>query len=429
MPSRHSCRACESPNMGLIGEERTAAESFELLKCLECSSISLFPDPKIDYTNHTSDDLAIKHYLELNASIEWMAVNVMSVIGDRRSGRLLDIGCGYGFSADVAKKLAGWHVVGVEPSNYGRRGARALKLNIIHEFIDERHPIARDRFDIIHASEVIEHIVDPGKFLVFLRSMLEHNGILVLTTPDASALGMSISHSQRQAILSIGAHVVLFTQDGLSTLLRRVGFGNVQIELRGATLVAFAGNGPIALTAVQPARLGLQYCGALLASPIDDDYLEAGIRYRYFRHLVELGEYEKAFRLVYLFDQTNDIAIKCTGSTEFTSKFRMFAGVLLFYLGILNLNFMRNIESARDNFLRSNAICAEKLRLFEETSVFDHNIMWRSLLHVAICDEQLGHPDRSKHIYEQILSANVGPDGNVPADILEAAKTAFTRLG
>jgi len=48
---------------------------------------------------------------------------------------------------------------------------------------------------------------------------------------------------------------------------------------------------------------------------------------------------------------------------------------------------------------------------------------------IACCDEQLGHAERSKRIYEQILSANAGPDGNVPADILGAAKTAFARLG
>jgi hypothetical protein len=106
----------------------------------------------------------------------------------------------------------------------------------------------------------------------------------------------------------------------------------------------------------------------------------------------------------------------------------MFAGVALFYVGILNLNFKKDIEAARENFRRSNVICAEKVRLMRETSVFDQNIMWRSLLHVAICDELLGYLDRSKSTYEQILSADFGTDVNVPADILEAAKAAFARI-
>lgn len=429
MPFAAFCRACDSREVTRTGEERCGAELFELFTCADCQSISLFPDPTIDYTSHTGEDLTIKHYLELNASIDWMAVNVMSAIADRPSGRLLDIGCGFGFSADAAKRLAGWDVVGVEPSNYGRLGAKALGLNIIPDFIDAQHPVARQRFDVIHASEVIEHIVRPKAFLIFLKSMLQAGGTLVLTTPDADALEAPISDSQRRAMLSIGAHVVLFTQRSLARILEGVGFPHVRIDVRGATLVAFASESPIRLASPEPARIGLAYCDALLAVEIADDYLAAGILFRRFRHLIELGDYATAAGLVHIFDDAREPQVPCRDAADFASRYRMFAGVALFYVGILDLNFRRDIEAARDAFRRSNLICAEKVRVLPESSVFDQNIMWRSLLHVAICDEMLGDIPRCKNIHEKILSADVGIDVNVPGDILDASKQAYARLG
>jgi hypothetical protein len=62
------------------------------------------------------------------------------------------------------------------------------------------------------------------------------------------------------------------------------------------------------------------------------------------------------------------------------------------------------------------------------TSVFDENIMWRSLLHVAMCDETLNDPASAAACYRDILEEHRVASGNVPADVLQAAQTALERL-
>jgi len=74
-------------------------------------------------------------------------------------------------------------------------------------------------FDVVVASELIEHLSNVGLFLDNVKSLLKANGLVIITTPNAQCirhLFFTSSHSHD--------HVVTFTMQLLVQLLIRHGF-------------------------------------------------------------------------------------------------------------------------------------------------------------------------------------------------------------
>src|SRR5436189_851042 len=99
--------------------------------------------------------------------------------------RLLDIGCGAGLLCEPFTRL-GAQVIGVDPSASNIAAAR-LHADRGHLSIDYRCTIVeqmdvRERFDIVLAMEVIEHVTDVGVFLSRCTAMLKLGGIMVIST-------------------------------------------------------------------------------------------------------------------------------------------------------------------------------------------------------------------------------------------------------
>lgn len=99
--------------------------------------------------------------------------------------RVLDIGCGAGLLCEPLSRL-GAQVIGVDPSASNIAVAK-LHADKSHLSIDYRCTTVeaidpRERFDIVLAMEVIEHVVDVGVFLKRCASMLKPNGLMVVST-------------------------------------------------------------------------------------------------------------------------------------------------------------------------------------------------------------------------------------------------------
>ena len=96
---------------------------------------------------------------------------------------MLDVGCGYGFGLDIAQTLFGWKGIGLDPSVAAERGRSELKLDIRPGTLDDAFEPS-ETFDVIFASEVIEHVPDPRQFLISVEQRLSDQGIFVMSTPD-----------------------------------------------------------------------------------------------------------------------------------------------------------------------------------------------------------------------------------------------------
>ena len=99
--------------------------------------------------------------------------------------RILDIGCGAGLLCEPLSRL-GAQVIGVDPSAPNIAAAR-LHADRGHLSIDYRCTTVeqmgvRERFDIVLAMEVVEHVTDVGVFLKRCAAMLKPGGMMVAST-------------------------------------------------------------------------------------------------------------------------------------------------------------------------------------------------------------------------------------------------------
>ena len=99
--------------------------------------------------------------------------------------RLLDIGCGAGLLCEPFTRL-GAQVIGIDPSATNISAAK-LHADKGHLSIDYRCTTveemdARERFDIVLAMEVVEHVNDVGAFIKRCATMLKPGGLMVVST-------------------------------------------------------------------------------------------------------------------------------------------------------------------------------------------------------------------------------------------------------
>ena len=99
--------------------------------------------------------------------------------------RLLDIGCGAGLLCEPFTRL-GAQVIGVDPAEKNIAAAKLhadkAQLSIDYRCTTVESMDVRERFDIILAMEVIEHVADVGLFLDRCASMLKPGGMMVVST-------------------------------------------------------------------------------------------------------------------------------------------------------------------------------------------------------------------------------------------------------
>ena len=99
--------------------------------------------------------------------------------------RILDIGCGAGLLCEPLTRL-GAQVIGVDPSEsnisvaklHAERGH--LSIDYRCTTIEEMDP--RERFDIVLAMEVVEHVANVGMFLDRCAALLKPSSMLVAST-------------------------------------------------------------------------------------------------------------------------------------------------------------------------------------------------------------------------------------------------------
>ena len=99
--------------------------------------------------------------------------------------RVLDIGCGAGLLCEPLTRL-GAQMVGVDPSASNIAAAK-LHADRGHLPIDYRCTTieqmdVHERFDIVLAMEVVEHVADVGMFLSRCASMLKPGAMMVVST-------------------------------------------------------------------------------------------------------------------------------------------------------------------------------------------------------------------------------------------------------
>ncbi|HSP48583.1 MAG TPA: bifunctional 2-polyprenyl-6-hydroxyphenol methylase/3-demethylubiquinol 3-O-methyltransferase UbiG [Pseudolabrys sp.] len=100
--------------------------------------------------------------------------------------RMLDIGCGGGILSEPLARL-GAQMVGADPSeeNIAVASAHAQESGVAVDYratTAEDLAAAKERFDVVLAMEVVEHVADIGAFVATCASMVKPGGLMIAAT-------------------------------------------------------------------------------------------------------------------------------------------------------------------------------------------------------------------------------------------------------
>jgi SAM-dependent methyltransferase len=156
----------------------------------------------------------------------------------RASDRALDLGCGEGdFTAELARAGASPGGVDVARAALARAQARHPGLDFRPAPIDGPLPLEDGSFELVWASEVIEHVADTARWLSEVRRVLVPGGRLLLTTPAHGRLRVALGGLERFSE-PLGDHLHLYTEASLRGVLEEFGFQPVVVRaVAGAPLL------------------------------------------------------------------------------------------------------------------------------------------------------------------------------------------------
>lgn len=100
---------------------------------------------------------------------------------------VLDVGCGSGDLGGMIKDRFQAEVHGIELNSEAIKNSKKQGLIVKKSDIEEKWPYQNGQFDVITATEIIEHVVNPDHFLQEAKRILKKNGHIVLTTPNLAA--------------------------------------------------------------------------------------------------------------------------------------------------------------------------------------------------------------------------------------------------
>ena len=219
-----ACVICECAEFRFLFER----DRFRIEKCMSCELVQVTNMPAPEefpqvydraffdeaYTGLETSDKA-QRYVYLNFG------NKLDQIERRigRRGKLLDVGCSFGFFLDAARQR-GWSVEGVDISAYAASYARShLNLSVQQAAVTEAQ-FPNQSFDVITMWEVIEHLPQPIQALQHLSRLLKDDGMMVYGTPNVDSYLTKIQ-GQRWRNWEPPAHLLYFSPVTMQRLFDR----------------------------------------------------------------------------------------------------------------------------------------------------------------------------------------------------------------
>lgn len=148
------------------------------------------------------------------------ARTVEFIRGHVPGGRLLELGCAYGFFLQEAKPY--FDVTGIELAAEAAAFARARGSHVITGIADAATLAPLGRFDVIVLLDVIEHLPDPLATLTLCERHLSPGGIIVITTGDFDSLYAKVA-GKGWRLMTVPQHLWFFTRAAMDNLSKRLG--------------------------------------------------------------------------------------------------------------------------------------------------------------------------------------------------------------
>ena len=219
----------------------------DIYSCVSCGLLKVIPEPTPDeiksfypedYYSHQepelneeSESFASKFYVNLQEAIldrhykkkspagfllrmvSWFFKNSLLCVPSEKpkgGGRFLDIGSGSGYWVEKLSKYD-WSCKGIDIIG------KESKNNIIGDFL--KVPFEQ-KFEYIRIHGVIEHVIDPCKYIEKISELLEKNGEFHISTPNSNCLSFKL-FKKYWIGLEVPRHIQVFNDQNLARLLKK----------------------------------------------------------------------------------------------------------------------------------------------------------------------------------------------------------------
>jgi len=150
--------------------------------------------------------------------------------------RAVDIGCGAGLLCEPLARL-GAEVTGIDAAaeNIGVARTHAMQSGLAIDYrAGSVELLAGERFDLVTSMEVIEHVTDPAAFVAGLAGALAEGGLMILSTPNRTALShlAMITVGEGSGMIPKGTHdwSKFLTPEELTELVEEAGLKVIDIS-------------------------------------------------------------------------------------------------------------------------------------------------------------------------------------------------------
>ena len=198
---------------------------FTFRRCAGCGSVHVDPLP----------DAAVlgRFYAQYHGSGAYAAKGPKKIRRARRRieglrrtvvGRsFLDIGCNLGFAVEAARQ-AGFTASGLDiDADAVAQAQGRFPLCAFHAMDIAGFAAQGRRFDLVHCSEVLEHVTEVRPFIAALAALTQEGGLLFLTTPDAGHIRVR-NRFLRWPEVKPPEHIRWFTKTALRHGFEAAGF-------------------------------------------------------------------------------------------------------------------------------------------------------------------------------------------------------------
>lgn len=233
---KYKCKICNGytylKHKDLFDDRHGYPKTFDIYKCFDCGFMQTQPQLSIDQLS----DIYTKYYPKRDADIDSIISGSKNIptkkqienngwnttchFQTKKNQKVLDIGCGTCQSLLEIKNMGGksW---GIDPDRNSKHVADKLMLNFhlgtIHDYNANEN-----FFDLITASQVIEHESDPLKFLIECKKYIKKTGKIVLSFPNTNALSLKI-YGKKWLHWHIPYHLNHFNKTSFEILAKNAG--------------------------------------------------------------------------------------------------------------------------------------------------------------------------------------------------------------
>ena len=154
--------------------------------------------------------------------------------------RVLDVGCGTGSVTIIANQDRDNTVVGIEPDAQRAEVARSRGLTVTTGYLDEVFLSTHAPFDVVMASDVLEHTANPAELLRLMTRAIKPNGIILVSVPNVAHWSVRFNllfgrFNHEPFGIMDATHLRWFTAKTIASLFEQTGLELIEMRQTAGT--------------------------------------------------------------------------------------------------------------------------------------------------------------------------------------------------